>query len=739
LTPLSPLNNNRNNKKDLLQINQKTMKNFTRTSKNRFNRKFYNLLILLFISLSGFSQNVAINTTGTAPNSSAGLDVDFPNKGILIPRVALVSTSSFAPLSAHVAGMIVYNTATAGNVVPGFYYDDGTKWTQGFIKGNALGDMLYWDGTQWQMIPIGIAGQFLQISGSNIPAWGGGAFAAITTTAASAITGITATSGGNITSDGGSAVLSRGVCWNTVTGPTIANNKTTDGTGTGIFVSSLTGLTPVTTYYVRAYSMNSSVISYGNEITFTTLPVLPTLAATTAATSITGTTATSGGNVTSTGGAAITERGICYGIAANPTTANTKVIDPSPGLGVFASNLTGLTGYTTYYVRAYATNSVGTAYGTQISFTTSRIPPTLITVAASSIAGTTATSGGSMTWNGGGYSNYQAYGVAYATTPNAASPTKVATNSSNFPYTTPIAPWITNLTGLALNTTYYIRAYLDVYPTGTGPWTTIYGNELSFTTPLLQTTPTTTITTTTAVSGGTIGTGVTINARGVCWKTSSGATITDSHTSDGTGTGAFVSNISGLTNLTTYYVRSYCTDNLGTTTYGNEYSFTTGAPKAIGDALAGGKVVYVDATGQHGLIGALVDQSTGAQWGCYGTVTTATGTAIYTGLANTNAIIAACGAGTAAQLAAAYTAGGTGLAGITDWYLPSLDELQAMINQKAVIGMSTACNANGCLYWTSSQYGASSTIAYNLFTIFVSPAYNSYKNTSQYVRAVRAF
>jgi hypothetical protein len=168
-------------------------------------------------------------------------------------------------------------------------------------------------------------------------------------------------------------------------------------------------------------------------------------------------------------------------------------------------------------------------------------------------------------------------------------------------------------------------------------------------------------------------------------------------------------------------------------------SFTTGTPYTIGDALAGGKVIWIDCSGQHGLIGALVDQGTSAQWGCYGTVTGATGSAIYTGLANTNTIIGAgCApAGTAAQLCAAYTAGGTGLPGITNWYLPSKDELQQMINQKAVIGMTTSCGPNGCLYWTSTEY--SSAIAYCLFTIFVSPNYNQYKNTAQYVRAVRAF
>ncbi|MFA6924629.1 MAG: hypothetical protein WC223_10290 [Bacteroidales bacterium] len=713
------------------------MENKMNKTTNRFNKKNYCLLITLIISLSCFSQNVGINATGAQPNASAGLDVDFSDKGLLIPRISLTSTSSFAPLSAHVAGMVVYNTATTGDVVPGFYYDNGSKWVQGFLLGHTTGDMLYWNGSQWLMIPIGSPGQFLRVSSSNIPVWGGSVFSTITTTAASSITGITAASGGNITNDGGSAVLLRGVCWNTATGPTIANTKTTDGSGTGTFISNLTGLTPVATYYVRAYSINSSVITYGNEISFTTLPVLPTLDATTAATSITGTTAISGGNVTSNGGAAITERGVCYGTTANPTTANTKVIDASPGVSAFTSNLTSLTGYTTYYVRAYAINSVGTAYGTQISFTTLRIPPMLVTAAVSGITGASATSGGSMTWNGGGYSNYQAYGVAYSTTSNSSLPTKVATNSTNYPYTTPIAPWTTNITGLIGNTTYYIRSYLDVYPTGTGPWTTIYGNELSFTTAppttpvLASTTAITNITSNSASSGGTITSdgGSPITAKGVCWSTSPSPTIVNSHTSDGTGSSNFVSAITGLNGNTIYYVRAYATNSVGTSYGPADVSFTTcGTPiYTIGQNAGGGIVFYVDCTGQHGLIAASADQGT-AVWGC-STVLIGTSAAYGTGSANTTAILAGCATRPiAASLARSYNGGG-----FSDWFLPSTGELQLMMNQHTLLGFGSSV-----IYTTSSENSVNNVTCmyWNGSTVINTAAVKTYSVT---VRAIRAF
>jgi uncharacterized protein (TIGR02145 family) len=84
------------------------------------------------------------------------------------------------------------------------------------------------------------------------------------------ITGTTATGGGNITSDGGISTLSRGVCWSKSLNPTIEDNKTNDGTGTGIFTSSITGLTANTTYHVRAYATNNEGTAYGTEIIFKT-------------------------------------------------------------------------------------------------------------------------------------------------------------------------------------------------------------------------------------------------------------------------------------------------------------------------------------------------------------------------------------------------------------------------------------------------------------------------------------
>ena len=191
----------------------------------------------------------------------------------------------------------------------------------------------------------------------------------ITTKEVTNIKATTATCGGNVTSDGNSTVTARGVCWSTSPNPTINDNKTTDGSGTGSYTSNLTNLSDNTTYYVRAYATNEKGTSYGEEKSFATLKkVLPTVT-TNAVTNIKATTATCGGYVSSDGNSTVTSRGICWSTSQNPTINDNKTTDGS-GTGSYTSNISNLTPNTTYYVRAYATNEKGTSYGEEKSFTT---------------------------------------------------------------------------------------------------------------------------------------------------------------------------------------------------------------------------------------------------------------------------------------------------------------------------------------------------------------------------------
>ena len=191
-----------------------------------------------------------------------------------------------------------------------------------------------------------------------------------------------ATCGGTISTDGGAAVTARGVCWNTSANPSITNSKTSNGTGTGTFISKATGLTAGTLYHIRAYATNSSGTSYGGDSTFTTLAtiVIPTVTKT-AASSILAISAKAGGNATAWGGDSIVAKGVCWNTTGNPTIADSKTVNGSD-LGSFTSTLYPLTQSTKYYFRAYATNGAGTGYSIQDSCTTQAPSPDITKVVA---------------------------------------------------------------------------------------------------------------------------------------------------------------------------------------------------------------------------------------------------------------------------------------------------------------------------------------------------------------------
>jgi hypothetical protein len=185
------------------------------------------------------------------------------------------------------------------------------------------------------------------------------------------VTEIAATStkvSGNITNAGGGTVTSRGICWSTTPNPTVNSSKTTEGTGAGQFTSTLTNLLAGTTYYARAYGENSRGISYGTEISFTTLG--PPKLSTTAVSNITATTATSGGTIISDGGSPITAKGVVWSTSPSPTIDLSTKTNDGTGVGSFTSTMSNLTINTKYYFRTYATNIVGTTYGEEFSFTT---------------------------------------------------------------------------------------------------------------------------------------------------------------------------------------------------------------------------------------------------------------------------------------------------------------------------------------------------------------------------------
>lgn len=390
----------------------------------------------------------------------------------------------------------------------------------------------------------------------------------VTTVQVSNITQTMATATGLVSNSGGALVTERGMCWSTSSNPTINGNHASNGSGEGSFTVQMIGLTAHTTYYVRAYAINSAGISYGNELIFTTTAEAPTVI-TSQVTNISQNSAQGGGNVTNSGGSTVTDRGICWSTEHNPTLSSSHA-SGGAGLGVFTANMTGLTANTTYYVRAYATNNAGTAYGDEVTFTTTQnfSAPSVITSNVTNVTETTAIGGGNVTADGG--ASVTERGICWSTEHN---PT---TNDNHGSNGTGTGNFTVEMTNLNPHTTYYVRAYA-VNNVGTS-----YGEEVSFSTtsylfaPTVTTLPVIDITQTTAMGGGNVTDdgGASVIERGVCWSTNHNPTIANNYASNGTGTGEYWVNMTGLTVSTTYYVRAYAVNSQGTS-YGEEVSFTT--------------------------------------------------------------------------------------------------------------------------------------------------------------------
>ena len=458
----------------------------------------------------------------------------------------------------------------------------GNYWTSS-ANGNVSGSLYYSDSYESSDYPTARA------QGSSVRCIKNGLPTLITCYLDSDVEGNTAIVQGQISSDDGFPVNSRGVCWGTSETPSITDSHTMEGTGMGVFSSNIKGLSIDTKYYARAYATNSEGTTYGNQISFTTdsKPVVFTGSVS----GIGNDVAVSSGAVLSEKGSSVTSRGICWSTIQKPTITDNHTTDGT-GIGNFVSNMKGLFGNTLYYLRAYATNSVGTSYGDEISFTTlAATRPVLTSILYEySIGGFSVISGGSISSIGG--ASILAKGVCWSTNPNPILTDNHTTDGTG------LGSFSSNITGLLPSTTYYVRAY------ATNSAGTSYGNQITFTTlltPTLTSIEASQILIYTAVSGGNIssqGSGM-VSERGICWSINPNPTYSDSHSSDGNGTGAFSSNISGLAENTTYYVRAYATNYLGTA-YGNQITFKTfqllsltTKPVLIGSetAITGGEIL----------------------------------------------------------------------------------------------------------------------------------------------------
>jgi len=207
----------------------------------------------------------------------------------------------------------------------------------------------------------------------------------VTTSDVMYVSTTSASGGGNVTSDGGNAVTDRGVCYSrTNSNPTISNTHTHDGSGIGTFTSSITGLDAGYLYYIRAYATNNVGTAYGEVVEYQGL-ALPNVYLFDNY-NITQSSANIASIIMSTGHTTLTDKGICWkpNTSGSPTLSDYSFSNGSGGnkFDQYVSIMSDLTASTTYKVRPYATNSVGTYYGNEITITTESgtlLPPTVTT------------------------------------------------------------------------------------------------------------------------------------------------------------------------------------------------------------------------------------------------------------------------------------------------------------------------------------------------------------------------
>ncbi len=435
--------------------------------------------------------------------------------------------------------------------------------------GAEFGEMLFWNGTNWVPIDPGEYHHKLHLC-DGVPTWGPcpPSVPVVITMAVSDIEEQDAKGGGNVVAQGSHSVTEYGLVWGTSEKPTVDIHDGIESITENIegpFYFDLTDLTGETLYYVRAYAISGAGIAYGNQVEFTTLAASVFIATLTTdeVTDIEQTSAKSGGNVTNNGGSPVTARGIVWGTSSMPAlgTSEGHLQDGDGGLGDFESDLTDLSPNTNYYVRAYAVNSVGIAYGNQRFFATLQDAnrPTVSTESITDIEQTSATGGGDVTDSGDG--EVLLRGVCWSTSEN---PT--LDDSYIIDDLAEEGAFTSSITGLEPGTTYYVRAYAS------NSHGVAFGEQEEFETlagpPVVEIVsrnagnPGFRVIDVIVINDG----GENVEQRGIVWDTEENPVLgVDNFTTEGGGIGEFSSTLTteDLTVNTTYYIRAYATNSEG--------------------------------------------------------------------------------------------------------------------------------------------------------------------------------
>jgi hypothetical protein len=306
------------------------------------------------------AQSVTINMGSTPAHPTAILEIFSENKGILIPRMTSIQRQAIV---SPATGLVVFQL----DGTKGLWYFDGIKWRSD-VPGNQAGELKYWNGETWVLIPPGQNGQTLTFC-NGIPQWGPcqDQITQVTTNTVTALSDTSLSVNISVNVLPLSLIIESGVCYGTAINPTVFSSlvKST-GSLVGSINLNILSLLKQTSYYFRAYAkLSDGRIIYGNNLNFTTSGSSLALLVTLPATNISSNSFTLNGEVRQEGGSVIKTRGFVWSKSPNPILTNNLTTNGS-GLGVFQAIINGVTGNTSYYIRSYGINDQGVVYGNEI-------------------------------------------------------------------------------------------------------------------------------------------------------------------------------------------------------------------------------------------------------------------------------------------------------------------------------------------------------------------------------------